>query len=108
MTTATSPSPDVAPPPGFDAPDEWEPGHILSRDETRAWRLIYWGSPITDHKCGVTIRTVQYSDGDLDDDISISVDGASFDDPLNSDEARELASALLEAAAERDRLVAVR
>lgn len=43
--TTVTPQPHVSlpdPPPGFDAPHEWEPGRVLSEDETREWRLIYY------------------------------------------------------------------
>lgn len=91
------------PPPGWDAPDEWEPGRRLSKDEPRAWRLIYSADrKVTDHDALASIRAIQYSDGSLDE-IELLVVGADSDDPLNSDQARQLASALLEAAAEMDR-----
>jgi hypothetical protein len=105
-TTTTDPRPDVPMPAGFDAGDKWEPGRILSEDETRAWRLISSKREITDHDAHISLRGVQYSDGGLDDDVELTVDGASWDNPLNSDQARELAAALLEAAAELDRLAA--
>lgn len=106
MTTATDSYANVPPPPGFVAPDEWTAGRILSHDESRAWRLIF--SPdrtVTDHDACVSIRACQYSDGSLDDEIALFVLGVSWDNGLNSDQARELAAALLEAAAQLDGLV---
>jgi len=104
--TTAIPQADIplpAPPSGFfDAP--WEPGRVLSKDETRAWRLIYYtpGHLVTDHEAGVFIRALQYSDGSLGD-VEIIAEGLSFDTPLNKDQARELAAALLEVAKEVDR-----
>lgn len=105
MTTASNLRPDVPLPAGFVAPDEWEPGRVLDSEETRGWRLIYSRHrKVTDHGGYVSIRALQYSDGSIDD-VEILATGADSDDTLNSDQARELASALLEAAAEVDRLV---
>lgn len=95
---------DVPLPDGAQA-DAWEPGRRLSEDETRAWRLIYSRShTVTDHDAYVRIRAIQYDDGVLDD-VEILASGADSDGPLNSDQARELAAALLETAAEVDRWV---
>ncbi|WP_156660733.1 hypothetical protein [Mycobacterium sp. 852002-10029_SCH5224772] len=107
-TTAVTPQPTVQlpdPPPGFDAPHQWEPGRVLCEDETREWRLIYYTPRhlVTDHDASVSLRAIQYSDGSLDDEIEVIVGGADSDGPLNSDQARELAAALLDAAAELDR-----
>jgi hypothetical protein len=78
--------PEIPLPPGYVA-DDWEAGHILSKDETRAWRMIYRPDrTVTDHDACVAVRAVQYSDGSLDDDIEIIVHGASCDDALNSDQ----------------------
>ncbi|OBK65855.1 hypothetical protein A5653_02805 [Mycobacterium colombiense] len=91
-----------APPPGFDG-GEWRAGRILSRDETRAWRLVYrHAQKVTDHDAYACVRAIQYSDGSLDE-VEILANGADSDSPLNSDQARELAAALLESAAEVDR-----
>jgi hypothetical protein len=78
----------------------------VSHDETRAWRCID-GHPLTinDHIRSVSIRAIQYDDGSLD---GPGIEVLTGDDHLNSDQARELASALLEAAAESDRLVVAR
>jgi hypothetical protein len=50
------------------------------------------------------VRGVQYSDGRLDDEIAIVVEGGR-DEGLNSDQARELAAHLLAAADELEGLV---
>lgn len=87
-------------PDGWDAPDEWLPGRILDKDEPRAWRLIHRPDrTVTDNGATVSMRATQYTDNTLEDlRIVVYTD----DDPLNSDQARELAAALLEAAAEAD------
>lgn len=94
----------VATPPGFAAPYDWQPGRIVSEDETRAWRCLD-GHPraITDHDASVRLWAIQYEDDSLDDP---GIEVFTGDIHLNSDQARELASALLEAAAELDGLVA--
>lgn len=104
-TTIDNRAPDVPLPHGFTAVCEWELGRIMSEDETRQWRLIY-GPDRTITDCdgsGVTLRATQYSDGALDD---IGIQVWTGDDDLNSDQVRELAAALLEAAAELDGLAA--
>ena len=68
---------------------------------------------LTDHPLGVSVRACQWSDGSLDDGGILSAPGIAIHDvdagrPLNSDLARELAAALLEAAAEFDSWVAGR
>jgi hypothetical protein len=101
--TTRPPRPDVTPPAGFVALDDWSPGRIVSKGEKRSWRLIYADRTVTDHDATATVRATQYGDGNLDD-VEIVVVGASGDDPLNSRQARELAAALLEAAGEMDTL----
>jgi hypothetical protein len=105
-TTVTNPKPypNVPLPPGFDAGHQWEPGRYIDHDETRAWRTLDGvRRTITDNAGYVHLSAIQYSDGSLEDlEIFVFTD----DDNLNSDQARELAAALLEAAAELDRLVA--
>ena len=81
-------------------PTEWEPGRILSEDETRPWRLIYLVRPVTDHDAYVELRALQYADGSVADFELFVYDRS--DNGINSDQARELAAALLEAAAELD------
>jgi hypothetical protein len=98
--TATNPLPEVAFPEGATA-DQWEPGRIMSEHETRAWRLIHGAERlVTDHQAHVWLRAIQYVDGSIDEvEIMVEVGDAS----INSDQARELAASLLEAAAEVDR-----
>jgi len=97
----TSPSLDVPLPPGFAAPYEWEPGCILYKDETRAWRLIRGADrKLTDNDGYLHLRATQYSDGSIDD-LGISVFTA--DDDLNSDQVAR-AGLRAEAAAELDGL----
>jgi hypothetical protein len=94
------PTPDVPLPAGAVPVGGWDSGRILSEDETRAWRIIHSADrKITDNDGYVHLRATQYSDGNLDD-LGIRV--LTADDDLNSDQARELASVLLEAAAELD------
>lgn len=81
--------------------DKWEPGRRLDRDETRAWRLVHGTERLViDHDACVRLRAVQFSDGSLDD-VEVTVEHG--DDSFNSDQAREFAAALLEAAAETDK-----
>ncbi|OBJ00217.1 hypothetical protein A5624_08500 [Mycobacterium sp. 1482292.6] len=80
----------------------WEAGRILSQDAIRAWRLVYrQAQKVTDHDAYACVRAIQYSDSSFED-VEILVNGAGSDAPLNSDQARELAAALLEVAAEVD------
>jgi hypothetical protein len=74
-------------------------------DETRDFRLIHSADrQITDSRSCVRLCATQYSDGSLDD-LGIEVFGD--DNDLNSDQARELAAVLLEAADELDRWAAM-
>lgn len=61
---------------------------------------------ITDHRLTVAPSAVQWADGTVDDgrieSPHIYVYGLDEGSPLNSDQARELAAALLESAAEID------
>jgi hypothetical protein len=78
-------------------------GHVLAKEERRPWRVIHGAArTITDYDGEIRLLATQYSDGTLAD-IGIQVFTA--DDDLNSDQARELAAALLEAAAQVDGLV---
>jgi hypothetical protein len=91
-TTTTTPLPDVSPPHGFTA-DPWED---TTCREPNPWRLIHGPSRVvTDHEGAVRIRAVQYGDSRVED-VEIMV--WPNDDGPNSDQARELASALLQAA----------
>ncbi|HEY2085721.1 MAG TPA: hypothetical protein VGH54_06775, partial [Mycobacterium sp.] len=105
MTTATTtpnPFPDVPLPAGADFGDIWEGEgddvHRVVMGDTRG---------ITDTDVIVWTSAIQYWDGSIDTDGEIEkpalhIDaGAGADiSSLNSDQARELAAALLEAAAE--------
>jgi hypothetical protein len=96
MTTSIT-NPDVPLLAGAVRADDWE-------DITdRPWRTVYGRQMgITDHGAHVTAEAAQWCyDGSLDD-LAIRIDIDVYE-PLNSDQARELASALLEAAAEIDR-----
>ena len=105
MTTGTIPNPfpDIAPPPGFDIPDEWTPGPVWSKDEARPWRLVYDRRPVSGHDAYVELRAVQFADGSVADFELYVLTG---DADLNSSQARELAALLVSTAAELDWWVA--
>jgi hypothetical protein len=68
MTITTNPHPDVPLPAGAAPVCAWEPGPILSEDETREWRLIHGATRrIPDNNGYIHLRATQYSDGSLDD-----------------------------------------
>lgn len=100
MTTTADLSPDVAPPPGTDLACRWE--------GDPAYRTVFGvDRTVTDSTARVYTCAVQLADGSLDDGTidapSIAVcDGERDGLTLNSDQARELASVLLQAAAELD------
>ena len=95
MSTATNPIPDVPLPAGAVDCRDWED------TETRPWRTVAFVSRrVTDHQAHIEMCACQYVDGNLDD-FEIVIVGADFE-KLNSDQAREMAAALLEAAAELD------
>lgn len=103
MTTATptNPYPDVAPPSGASTNDTWQ------ADDPQPSRIVYGRNrTVTDHKLCVSTSAVQWADGSVDDGAveapSVYVFELGENAPLNSDQARELASVLLEAAAEVD------
>jgi hypothetical protein len=86
-------TPNVPLPAGTVPVSGWDPGRILSQDETRAWPIIHSADrKITDNSGYVHLRATQYSDGSLDD---LGVYVYTCDDDLNSAQARELASILL-------------
>jgi hypothetical protein len=104
MTTTTAqinPYPDIAPPVGAEFADDWvgEPPYrvIFGVDRT-----------VTDHAARVYAVVVQLADGSIDEGliegphVNITDGEGSGIEDLNSDQARELASALLEAADEID------
>jgi hypothetical protein len=93
--------PDVPLPAGATCADAWQ------SDEPQPSRIIEGtGRKITDHRLTVSSTAVQWADGSIDDGRiecpHIYVSELHNDSPLNSDQARELAAALLEAAAEID------
>ena len=99
MTTTTTPFHDVPLPVGAISVD-YDP-----RDST--YRIIFGSTrAVTDCAVKVWWAAIQLADGSIDDGSHgeapmIHVQGAS--DGMNSDQARELASVLLEAAAEVDK-----
>lgn len=110
MTTTTDqidPYPDVVPLPGADHVGKWD---LDDPEHPEPYRLLFgFDRTVTDHTVRVYASAVQLADGTTEEG---SIDGpsvyvasgqASALEPLNSDQARELASALLEAAAEIDR-----
>lgn len=101
MTTSTTP-PDVPLPAGATSPDGWQP------DDSGPYRAIFGDDRcVTDHDAIVWTSAVQFADGAVTasplGEPYVYVDCVGIDRGLNSDQARELAAALLEAAAELDR-----
>ena len=94
-TTTTNPGhPDVPLPAGAVFGGVWEDV------KTAPWRTVTFTSrQIIDHDGRITLGAVQYADGSVDE---FSILPSGLDYYLNSDQARELASVLLEAAAEMD------
>lgn len=96
MTTTTTP--DVPTPPGAEPDNWWD-------DDPQDFRVLYGVSRgVDDHKLIVQTSALQYRDGSIntsDDPPRVSVD-IHYDSGLSSSQARELASVLLEAAAEVD------
>lgn len=98
-------SPDVAPPPGTDFACHWQEGNP-------AYRIVFGvDRTVTDSTARVYTAAVQFADGSLDDGTieapTVAVcDGERDGLIVNSDQARELASVLLQAAAEIDGWVA--
>jgi hypothetical protein len=89
----TTPTPDVPLPAGLDLISDWENGQRSMFGSDRN---------VTDHKLRVYPWAVQNTSGLID---GCQVELVDDEDPvasLNSDQARELAAALLEAAAEGD------
>ena len=98
---------DVALPSGVVRVNAWEP----DGDEAHYRFIVGPTRTLTDHPIRVSVHAFQWSDGTLDDGDILSAPGIAIHDadasvPLKSDQARELAAALLEAAAEFDRWVA--
>jgi hypothetical protein len=105
MTTTTAPTdphPDVEPLQGSEFVGTWELDPL-------PYRVVFgFDRTVTDHNVRVYASAVQLADGTVDSSLiegpSVYVASGENDglEPLNSDQARELASALLEAAAEID------
>jgi hypothetical protein len=101
MTTATDPHPDVALPAGARTLDTWQ------ADDPQPYRVILGADrKVTDHRLTVSPSAVQWADGTIDNGAieppQIFVFNLGESDPLNSDQARELAAVLLEVAAQLD------
>jgi hypothetical protein len=99
MTTSTIPP--VPLPTGATTVDDWQ------HDDPQPYRVILGADrKVTDHKLTVSPSAVQWGDGSVDDGRievpHVYVYDVDEGNPLNSDQARELAAALLEAAAEVD------
>jgi hypothetical protein len=81
-------------------PDEWLDGHA------QPYRIIYGADRrVTDHNLAVSPSAIQWVDGTIDNQDeppAVYVWGLTEMDPLNSDQARELAAALLETAEQID------
>lgn len=90
----------IAPPSGVHKVDNWQD------DDPQPYRVFFGADrKVTDHKLTVSPSAVQWADGTVDEgrieEPRIYVLDLDWN-PLNSDQARELAAALLEAAAEVD------
>uniref|UniRef100_UPI00389AD446 hypothetical protein n=1 Tax=Mycobacterium sp. HUMS_1102779 TaxID=3383487 RepID=UPI00389AD446 len=96
MTTTTpNRSPNVALPVGTVEADRWED------IDAQPWRTVtFLRHQVTDSDARASMNACQHADGRIDE-YEVVVIG----DHLNSDQARELAAVLLEAAAEIDRQV---
>jgi hypothetical protein len=94
MPTTTTPFPDIPLPAGADFGGTWDPdGHrdVFGIDRT-----------VTDHKVRLYSFVSQSTDGAIELACVVVADGEREGFDLNSDQARELAAVLLEAAAELD------
>lgn len=97
MTATADLSPDVAPPAGADYVGPWE------RDEPLHSRVIFGpGHRVIDTDITVRAGACQWADGTLETGIGQPVVTLLSTYDLNSDQARELAAALLEVAAQVD------
>jgi hypothetical protein len=108
MTTTIHSHPDVPLPAGFVTADDWQ-----ASGPGMPYRFIGCANrTVTDHAVWVSMQAVQWADGSLSDGSGVEAPGIAVLEasarPLNSDQARELAAALLAAAAELDRLEAPR
>ncbi len=101
LTTTTPTTEPVPLPLGARTFDTWQD------DDPQPYRVILGADrTVTDHKVRVSPSAVQWADGSVDDGHIEAPHVYVFElgegAPLNSDQARELAAALLEAAAEVD------
>jgi hypothetical protein len=96
-TAATTPRPDVPLPQGFSA-DVWEP-----REPNPPYRILFGDDrTVADHDVRVSTEAVQHADGRIEEAKAALLGQRDTGIRLNSDQARELAAALLEAADEID------
>jgi hypothetical protein len=98
-TTTTAPVPDIPLPAGAEFGDEWDPDDLH--------RVIMGAERhVTDSDVVVWTSAIQFADGSIDDAAcggeSPQVNLGGNHGELNSDQARELAAAILEAANEID------
>ncbi len=101
MTTSAPTVPNVAPPTGAVIVDDWQ------QDDPHPYRVVIGAErTVTDHKVRVSSSAVQWADGRVDDGRieapQIYVFELDESNPLHSDQTRELAAVLLEAADEID------
>jgi hypothetical protein len=94
MSTTTTPHPDVPVPDGSEPVRAWD---------LEGYRDLYgFDRTVTDHEVRVYAFGSQATDGTIYDRSVHIADGENAGPILNSDQARELAAALLAAAAEVD------
>jgi hypothetical protein len=95
---------DVAPPAGAVSATAWQ------CDMRQPYRVVFGADrTVTDHTVEVYTTAIQLTDGSLDDGTEVEPLQVwiyrADDNPLNADQARELAEALLDCAKEIDRWV---
>ncbi|MDT5111262.1 MAG: hypothetical protein QOE20_3152 [Mycobacterium sp.] len=101
-TALTNPCPGIAPPAGATTDDSWQHHH------PRPCRVSFGADrTVTDRRLMVSTNVVQWADGTIDLDGTIEAPALYVfklgeDNPLDSDQPRELAAALLGVAAETD------
>jgi hypothetical protein len=96
-TAQINPYPDIAPPADATTVDDWQD------IDPQPYRVVLGADrTVTDHPLTVSPSGVQFADGSIECPSVYIIDGENWLSPLNSDQARELAAVLLEAAAELD------